>query len=82
LRFKKEMSGHIYASLIDDSLNTGIDSGVEGKPTLFINGIRYEHSWHLKTFPETLKRHKYSKKEETQRIYSALCMITYFRLDR
>ncbi|MFL6365556.1 MAG: DsbA family protein [Nitrososphaeraceae archaeon] len=33
-RFKKDMSGHVYAPLIDDSLKTGIDSGVEGTPTL------------------------------------------------
>jgi hypothetical protein len=34
-RFKKDMSEHVYASLIDDlideSLKTGIDSGVEGR---------------------------------------------------
>ena len=29
-KFKKEMSGHVYASLIDNSLKSGIDSGVEG----------------------------------------------------
>ena len=28
-KFKKEMSGHVYASLIDNSLKSGIDSGVE-----------------------------------------------------
>jgi hypothetical protein len=30
-RFKKDMSEHVYASLIDESLKTGIDSGVEGR---------------------------------------------------
>jgi protein-disulfide isomerase len=56
-RFKKDMSGHVYAPLIDDSLKTGIDSGVEGTPTFYINGVRYEDSWDLQTFSETIKRY-------------------------
>ncbi|MFL6339240.1 MAG: DsbA family protein [Nitrososphaeraceae archaeon] len=52
-RFKKDMSGHVYAPLIDDSLKTGIDSGVEGTPTFYINGVRYEDSWDLGTFSAT-----------------------------
>jgi protein-disulfide isomerase len=56
-RFKKEMSGHIYTSLINKSLKSGIDSGVEGTPTFFVNGVRYEDSWDLETFSENLKKH-------------------------
>ncbi|MFL6356831.1 MAG: DsbA family protein [Nitrososphaeraceae archaeon] len=56
-RFKKDMSGHVYAPLIDDSLKTGIDSGVEGTPTFYINGVRYEDSWDLGTFSATVKRY-------------------------
>jgi protein-disulfide isomerase len=52
-RFKKDMSGHVNAPLIDDSLKTGIDSGVEGTPTFYINGVRYEDSWDLGTFSAT-----------------------------
>ena len=55
-RFKKDMSRHAYASLIEESLKSGVDSGVEGTPTFFINGTRYEGSWDLETFSETLKR--------------------------
>ena len=28
-RFKKDLAGHVYTSLIDESLKTGINSGVE-----------------------------------------------------
>ncbi len=56
-RFKKDMSGHVYAPLIDDSLKTGIDSGVEGTPTFYINGVRYEDSWDLGRFSATVKRY-------------------------
>ena len=44
-KFKKEMSGHIYAPLIEESLKSGINSGVEDTPTFFVNGERYEDSW-------------------------------------
>jgi protein-disulfide isomerase len=55
-KFKKEMSEHIYASLIDESLKSGIDSGVEGTPTFFVNGKRYENSWDLDTFSNVLQK--------------------------
>jgi protein-disulfide isomerase len=54
-KFKKEVSGHTYAPLIEESLKSGIDSGVEGTPTFFVNGERYEDSWDLDTFSNFLK---------------------------
>jgi protein-disulfide isomerase len=56
-RFKNETSRHVYASSINESLKTGINSGVEGTPTFFVNGVRYEESWDLKTFSGLLKKH-------------------------
>jgi protein-disulfide isomerase len=50
------MSGHIYAPLIEESLKSGIDSGVEGTPTFFVNGKRYEDSWDLDTFSNFLEK--------------------------
>lgn len=55
-KFKKEMSEHVYAPLINKSLNSGIDSGVEGTPTFFINGERYEGSWDLDTLSSFVKK--------------------------
>ena len=55
-KFKKEMSGHIYAPLIEESLKSGINSGVEGTPTFFVNGKRYEDSWDLDTFSNVLEK--------------------------
>jgi protein-disulfide isomerase len=54
-KFNKELSGHTYSPLIEESLKTGIDSGVEGTPTFFVNGERYEDSWDLETFSNFLK---------------------------
>jgi protein-disulfide isomerase len=54
-KFKDEMSGHAYAPLIKESLKSGIDSGVQGTPTFFVNGYHYEDSWDLETFSNFLK---------------------------
>jgi protein-disulfide isomerase len=54
--FKKDMSGHAYASLIEQSLKSGVDSGVEGTPTFFVNGVRYEDSWDLDTLFSFVKK--------------------------
>jgi protein-disulfide isomerase len=56
-KFKDDVSTHIYAPLIEESLKGGIDSGVEGTPTFFINGARYEDSFNLRTFSETLQKY-------------------------
>jgi protein-disulfide isomerase len=56
-KFKDGISKHVYAPLIEESLKGGIDSGVEGTPTFFINGALYEDSFNLKTFSETLQKY-------------------------
>ena len=55
-KFRKEMSGHNYASQIDKSLGEGIASGVEGTPTFFINGVRHNGSWDLETLLAAIKK--------------------------
>jgi protein-disulfide isomerase len=60
-RFKKEMSGHIYAPLINESLRNGIDSGVEGTPTFFVNGVHYEDSLDIDTFSNVLKKNNLTR---------------------
>ena len=54
-RFKREMLGRIYAPGIMESLKHGIKSGVDGTPTFFLNGIRYEGSWDSATLLKTIK---------------------------
>jgi protein-disulfide isomerase len=55
-RFRSEMSGHIYAPLVNISLKSGIDSGVGGTPTFFINGQHYEDSYDFDTLTSFLKK--------------------------
>ena len=45
------------ALLIEESLKSGVDSGVEGTPPFFINGVRYEDSFDLRTFSKTLQKY-------------------------
>ena len=43
-KFKNELLERVYAPLINKSLKSGIDSGVEGTPTFFVNGVFYKDS--------------------------------------
>ena len=53
-KFESQLFKHIYAPTINDSLINGFKSGVEGTPTFFLNGTRYEGSWDLETLLKRL----------------------------
>jgi protein-disulfide isomerase len=53
-KFESQLFKHIYAPTINDSLINGFKSGVEGTPTFFLNGTRYEGSWDLETLLKKL----------------------------
>jgi protein-disulfide isomerase len=46
-RFARDMTGRAVAARIDEDIDSGLRSGVEGTPTFFINGMRYDGSWEL-----------------------------------
>jgi protein-disulfide isomerase len=54
-RFNQDMSKHSYAARIHQDMLSGERSGVEGTPTFFINGVRYDESWDLKTLLGAIK---------------------------
>ena len=41
-RFKQELDGHVYADHVQEDLDSGIMSGVNGTPTFYIDGRRYD----------------------------------------
>jgi protein-disulfide isomerase len=43
-RFDDEMAKHFHASRVREDFMSGIRSGVNGTPTFYINGIRYDDS--------------------------------------
>jgi len=44
-RIRGELDAATYAPRVRDDFMSGVKSGVNGTPTFFINGIRYEGSW-------------------------------------
>ncbi|MFL5732898.1 MAG: DsbA family protein [Chloroflexia bacterium] len=52
--FVHEMSTHRYTQRVREDFRSGINSGVNGTPTFFINGLRYDRSWDLRSLTEAL----------------------------
>jgi protein-disulfide isomerase len=44
-RFTSELEAGTYARKVRDDFRSGVRSGVNGTPTFFVNGVRYEGSW-------------------------------------
>ena len=41
-RFESELRGHVHAGRIREDFDSGLQSGVNGTPTFFVNGTRHE----------------------------------------
>ena len=41
-RFESDLSGEVFAKRVSDDFRGGVRSGVNGTPTFFINGARYD----------------------------------------
>jgi protein-disulfide isomerase len=44
-RFKSELESGTYVKKVRDDFRSGVKSGVNGTPTFFVNGVRYDGSW-------------------------------------
>ena len=44
-RFESELEAGTYVKKVRDDFRSGVKSGVNGTPTFFVNGIRYDGSW-------------------------------------
>jgi protein-disulfide isomerase len=44
-RFTRELEAGTYAKKVRDDFRSGVRSGVNGTPTFFVNGVRYDGSW-------------------------------------
>ena len=54
--FDKELSEHVHADRVHEDFMSGVRSGVNGTPTLFINGLRHDDSYDLETLLVALRR--------------------------
>ena len=55
VQFNHDMSSHAYAPYIREDFLSGVRSGVNGTPTFYVDGIRYNGSWDLETLLTTLR---------------------------
>lgn len=53
-RFQDDFYNHTFALRVREDFLSGIRSGVNGTPTFYINGMRYNDSWDQKTLTKTL----------------------------
>lgn len=44
-QFTRELEAGTYEKRVRDDFRSGVRSGVNGTPTFFVNGIRYDGSW-------------------------------------
>ena len=55
-QFQSDFDGHVYAERVDADFESGIDSGVNGTPTFFLNGERYDGAWDLESLLELVEK--------------------------
>jgi protein-disulfide isomerase len=48
-KFRLELAQHLYADRVGEDFMSGVRSGVNGTPTFFINGLRYDGPYDLET---------------------------------
>jgi protein-disulfide isomerase len=54
--FDQELAQHVHAERVHEDFMSGVRSGVNGTPTFYINGLRYDDSYELETLLAALER--------------------------
>jgi protein-disulfide isomerase len=55
-RFRRELERRVYEPRVREDFRSGVTSGVNGTPTFFINGERYDDAWDAVTLLAALER--------------------------
>ena len=55
VRSARELQQHVYRNRVREDFLSGLNSGVNGSPTFFINGQRYDGPWDLVGLLEALE---------------------------
>jgi protein-disulfide isomerase len=61
-RFEKELAAGVYAPRVREDFRSGVRSGVNGTPTFFIDGVRYDESWELAPLLAALEQQAAAKR--------------------
>ncbi len=54
VKYKNDFYKHVYAGRVREDFLSGVRSGVNGTPSFYLNGLRYNNSWDYETLLETL----------------------------
>jgi protein-disulfide isomerase len=52
--FEQELHAHAHKARVREDFTSGVRSGVNGTPTFFINGVRFDDSWDPDTLTNAL----------------------------
>lgn len=52
--FLQDLQSGTYEEAVQESFNSGVESGVNGTPSFFVNGSRYDGDWQYESFLEYL----------------------------
>ena len=55
-RFRTELEEHTHSKTINEDFRSGRESGVQGTPTWFINGTRYDGAWDPESLLEAVRK--------------------------
>ena len=55
-RFERELREHVYADRVNEDFRSGMRSGVNGTPTFYVNGERYDGPWDVESLEEEIER--------------------------
>jgi NhaA family Na+:H+ antiporter len=55
-RFERELRENIYAKKVHEDFRSGVRSGVNGTPTFYINGERYDGPWDVESLVEEIEK--------------------------
>ena len=53
-RFRSELRAETYASRVHEDFMSGVRSGVNGTPTMFVNGVRHDGPWDAESLTAAL----------------------------
>ena len=54
--FDRELATHVHAERVHEDFLSGVRSGVNGTPTFYINGVRYDDSYEMPTLLAALEQ--------------------------
>jgi len=55
-RFRRDLEEHSFEDRVREDFMSGVRSGVNGTPTFYINGIRYDGAWDLESLLEAIEK--------------------------